>query len=246
MRLLASLEHYISSTDGHGLQLHQYASGRFTGDADGAPAVVSVNTDYPRDGRIRLTVEQGPEQPWTLSLRIPEWCGRYTLRHGSGDPVTGAVAEEGWLRVERTWAPGDEVVLELDLTPRLVVADPRVDAVRGCAAIERGPLVYCLEQADHPGGGLDDVSIDPAVPLTLKDRPDLLGGVVTVLAGGYRSIPVPSASGWWPYRTRPEAQSGSAIEPAAEGGTAIELTAIPYYAWANRSSGAMRVWLPTD
>jgi DUF1680 family protein len=131
-----------------------------------------------------------------------------------------------------------------------VVADPRVDAVRGCAAIERGPLVYCLEQADHPGGGLDDVSIDPAVPLTLKDRPDLLGGVVTVLAGGNRRTPPPTASGWWPYRARPQAPTGSSPEPAAghtpDGETAIELTAIPYYAWANRSSGAMRVWLPTD
>ncbi|MFC1440593.1 beta-L-arabinofuranosidase domain-containing protein [Streptacidiphilus sp. N1-10] len=246
MRLLASLEHYLSSTDGNGLQLHQYASGRFSGDAAGAPAVVSVNTDYPRDGRIRVTVEQSPGQPWTLSLRIPEWCDRYSLRHGgSGDPVAEAVAAEGWLRVERTWAPGDELVLELDLTPRLVVADPRVDAVRGCAAIERGPLVYCLEQADHPGGGLDDVSIDPAVPLTVKERPDLLGGVVTVLAAGNRSTPPPTASGWWPYRARPEAQSDSPA-PAPDGGTAIELTAIPYYAWANRSSGAMRVWLPTD
>jgi DUF1680 family protein len=251
MRLLASLEHYVSSTDGHGLQLHQYASGRFSGDVAGMPAVVSVNTDYPRDGRIRVAVEESPERPWALSLRIPEWCGQYTLRHaGTGAPVTEAVLQEGWLRVERTWAAGDEVVLELDLAPRLVVADLRVDAVRGCAAIERGPLVYCLEQADHPGGGLDDVSIDPAVPLTLKDRPDLLGGVVTVLAGGNRRTPPPTASGWWPYRARPQAPTGSSPEPAAghtpDGETAIELTAIPYYAWANRSSGAMRVWLPTD
>ncbi|RAG86469.1 glycoside hydrolase family 127 protein [Streptacidiphilus pinicola] len=241
MRLLGSLEHYLATTDGRGVQLHQYASGRFEGEAHGLPIIVSANTDYPWQGRIEITVEETPVQPWTLSLRIPQWCTEYTLVHADGgEPVDGVVLDDGWLRVGRAWAPGQQVVLELEMRPRLVVADPRVDAVRGCVAIERGPLVHCLEQQDQPGGGLDAVTIDPAVPLAVKERPDLLGGVVTVVAGGQRHT-LPDA-GWWPYAP---ATDTTATADSRAPGRAMELTAVPYYAWANRGTGSMRVWLPT-
>ncbi len=254
MRLLASLEHYVASTDGRGIQLHQFASGSFGGEAFGAPLSVSVNTDYPWDGRITVTVERSPaDRAWTLSLRRPQWCtdasvrtlaasGEEPAHEGPGEPVD-ASARDGWLRITRVWRPGERVVLELDMEPRLTRADRRVDAVRGAAAIERGPLVYCLEQVDHPGGGLDDVVLDTSRPLTVKHRPDLLGGVTTVLAGGYRRTdPDP---GWWPYASRP-ADAGPGRAPSGARVRPIELTAIPYYAWANRRIGSMRVWLPTS
>ena len=239
MRLLASLEHYLASTDGDGVQLHQYADGTFRGEASGAPVIVSVNTDYPWDGRITVSVDEAPaDVPWTLSLRIPQWCDRFTVQHGDQtDDETSAPMEDGWLRLTRTWTPGEHVVLELDLEPRLTRADPRVDAVRGCVAIERGPLVYCLEQVDHPGGGLDDVVIDTSRPLAAKHRPDLLGGVTTILGSGYRQTI--ASQGWWPY------PAGSGIEAGDQDSNGrIELVAIPYFAWANRQDGAMRVWLP--
>jgi DUF1680 family protein len=239
MRLMASLQHYLASADAGGLQIHQYVSGRYAGDLAGTPVAVTVGTDYPWQGAIALTVEESPaDRPWTLSLRVPQWCRDFRIQVGetvydrSDAPVT-----DGWLRLERSWAPGDQVVLELGMEPRLTTADPRVDAVRGCVAIERGPLVYCLEQVDHPGGGLDDMVIDTARPPAVKHRPDLLGGVTTVVAAGHRRH-IPEA-GWWPYRT---AEGAEAPEPAEP----LELTAIPYYAWANRRDGSMRVWLPTS
>jgi len=246
MRLMASLEHYIASTDGRGIQLHQFASGSFSGDVFGAPVGVSVHTEYPWNGRIAVIVDEGPaDQEWTLALRIPQWCTGFTVQgvdEGADEGEdSGSMPQDGWLRLTRAWTPGERVVLELDMEPRLTDADPRVDAVRGCVAIERGPLVYCLEQIDHPGGGLDDLVLDPTRPLAVKHRPDLLGGVTTVLASGYRrEIP---AAGWWPYPSRPGDGSRRAGR-AAKGGP-VELTAVPYYAWANRRDGAMRVWLPT-
>jgi DUF1680 family protein len=235
MRLLATLEHYLSSTDDNGLQIHQYVTGRYTGDLNGTPLAVRAETDYPWHGSIALTVEETPtDRPWTLSLRIPQWCNEYRVR--CGNETYDAPVTDGWLRLERTWTPGDELLLELVLDPRLTTADPRVDAVRGCVAIERGPLVYCLEQADHPGGGLDDIVIDTTHPLAVKHRPDLLGGVTTVVtAGSRRRIP---ETGWWPY--------APASDAAPDDGAPVELTAIPYYAWANREDGSMRVWLPTS
>lgn len=239
MRLLASLEHYVASTDDGGLQLHQYATGRYTGETAGSQVAVSVNTDFPWSGTVRVAVEEGPaDRPWTLSLRIPSWCAGHRVRV-AGHDLAGAVAD-GWLRLERRWSPGDEVVLDLSMPPRLTQADPRVDAVRGCAAIERGPLVYCLEGVDHPGGGLDDVVIDPRTPLTEERAPDLLGGVTTVTAAGHRrTLP---ETGWWPYRDATAPGTAGSDQPH---GTPLELTAIPYYAWANRTDGPMRVWIPT-
>ncbi|MBM9503005.1 glycoside hydrolase family 127 protein [Actinacidiphila acididurans] len=238
MRLLASLEHYVASTDSTGLQLHQYATGRYTAEINGAPLVVSAHTDYPWSGTIRITVEECPaDTPWTLSLRIPQWCTDHRLSVNGGTPAA-TVSDDGWLRLERVWAPEDRVTLDLVLTPRLVEADPRVDAVRGCVAIERGPLVYCLEGVDHPGGGLDDVVIDTGRPLTEVHRPGLLGGVVTVTATGRRrTLP---AAGWWPYRGATDPG-----RPASLPDTGLNLTAVPYYSWANRQDGSMRVWLPT-
>ncbi|MEU2337788.1 beta-L-arabinofuranosidase domain-containing protein [Streptomyces sp. NPDC013172] len=235
MRLLASLEHYLASGDGQGLQIHQFVTGTYaTGQVR-----VRAETDYPWHGTVAFTVEETPaDGPWTLSLRIPQWCREFRVRCGSGSyDQSDAPVENGWLRLTRDWTPGDRVVLELGLEPRLTAADPRVDAVRGCVAIERGPLVHCLEQADHPGGGLDDIVLDPSRPLAVKHRPDLLGGVTTVVAAGRRRR-VPDR-GWWPYAAVTGTEAESDGEP-------VELTAVPYHVWANREDGSMRVWLPTS
>lgn len=243
MRLLASLDHYISSTDGRGLQLHQYATGEFRGDVAGAgsEAVVGVTTDYPRAGRVTANIIAAPaDREWTLSLRIPQWCTDFTVEYADRvEDETSASARDGWLRLTRRWTPGEQVVLDLGMKPRLIQADARVDAVRGCVAIEYGPLVYCVEQVDHPGGGLDDVVLDVSRPLAVKERPDLLGGVTTVIASGYRrSAP---AGQWWPYTAVADDKT-----ERESSGESVELTAIPYYAWANREDGSMRVWLPTS
>ncbi|MEU5312217.1 beta-L-arabinofuranosidase domain-containing protein [Streptomyces sp. NPDC021562] len=235
MRLLASLEHYLASGDEQGLQIHQFVTGTYaTGQVR-----VRAETDYPWHGTVAFTVEETPSDgPWTLSLRIPQWCREFRVRCGPDScDQSDAPVEHGWLRLTRDWSPGDRVVLELGLEPRLTAADPRVDAVRGCVAIERGPLVHCLEQADHPGGGLDDIVLDPSRPLAVKHRPDLLGGVTTVVAAGRRRR-VPDR-GWWPYA----AVTGA--EPEGDG-EPVELTAVPYHVWANREDGSMRVWLPTS
>ncbi|MFI0723218.1 glycoside hydrolase family 127 protein [Streptomyces sp. NPDC021224] len=245
MRLLASLEHYVATGSSTGLQLHQYATGRYAVDAAGAALSVSVNTRYPDDGTIAVTVEEAggdantaAARPWTLSLRIPQWCRRFAVTV-AGQPLAEPAAEDGWLHLERKWTPGDEVVLELRLDVRRTAADPRADAVRGCVAIERGPLVYCLEQADQDGGGLDDLVLDLSRPLTAVERPDLLGGVVTVRATGRRpAAPTAAGPAWWPYR---EADTATATDP----GEMVALTAVPYHAWANRRDGSMRVWIPT-
>ncbi|MGW6024055.1 glycoside hydrolase family 127 protein [Streptomyces sp. NPDC055099] len=213
MRLLASLPHYVASGDADGLQLHQYATGSYATDTGGA---VTVGTDYPWKGRITVTVDAAPaDRDWTLSLRIPSWCAEFTV--AAPDRQDRTEADGGWLRIRRRWLPGERVVLDLALDVRLTEPDPRVDAVRGCLAIERGPLVYCLEGVDQRvAPRLDEVTLAPDARLVPEHRPDLLGGVTVVTTTGHRR----------------------------SDGTPTPLTAVPYYAWAHREEGAMRVWIP--
>ena len=226
MRLLASLQHYLASADPGGLQVHQYATGRIRGGA----VELAVTTDYPWDGRVELVVDETGEEPWTLSLRVPPWAAGARLAVND-EPLE---AEPGYARIERGWRRGDRVTLELPMEPRLTAPHPRVDAVRGCLAIERGPLVYCLESADAPEGArVDDLRIDPGAPLRSVPRRDLLGGIVAVEAAGAHRPPAVDA-GWSDAGV---AQTG--------GGDRVELVAIPYALWGNRDEdGAMRVWIP--
>ncbi|HVG77312.1 MAG TPA: beta-L-arabinofuranosidase domain-containing protein [Patescibacteria group bacterium] len=229
MRLLASLGHYVATHDDSGLQIHQYAAARIK-----APGVtLGMETDYPWEGRVWLTVEEASAAARTLTLRVPGWCTGASVRVNDR-AAAGAEAAGGYVRLERTWSRGDVVELDLPMPARYVEAHPWIESTRGCVAIERGPLVYCLEQSDHPGMRLADLEIDAGAPLAAAWEPDRLDGVAVVRAHG-REID----TGAWQQRLyRP---LGSA-PPAAR--RPIALTAIPYYAWANREPGAMRVWMP--
>jgi uncharacterized protein len=211
MRTLAQLGGYLATTTDDGIQLQQYAAATVS---DGGRSL-SVRTDYPWDGRIEVTVTASDDAPWTLSLRVPEWSTDARLSDPDG---ATSVVQPGYATISRRWRAGDTVVLELPMPVRLSAAAPRVDAVRGCRAIERGPLVYAVEQIDQPAGlAVDDLHLVDADPsrLDAQARPDLLGGCVVV--------------------------RGPAI--GADGATG-EFTAIPYCLWSNRETGPMRVWIP--
>src|SRR6266540_883150 len=218
MRLIGSLGQYVATSDASGVQLHQYMSGTVTADR----IALQMQTDYPWDSRIMITVAQ-TDGPCSLRLRIPAWCKTPTI---NGTAVT---TSEGYASVERTWQPGDRIELDLPMPPRLTRAHSRMESTTASVAIERGPLVYCLEQCDH-SANIQDVSIDPSGQIQTEWRPDLLGGVVTVTASGHARQP-PSGL-YEPF---------DAPRPAAK---SVSLTAAPYFAWANRAPGAMRVWIP--
>jgi DUF1680 family protein len=218
-RLVASLSGYLATTDHSGLQVHLYAAGEINTTVDGSPVRIITRSDYPWDGRIELTVTT--DAPLTLSLRVPGWCQDVRL---DGEPVES----DGYVRVRRDWSGGATVTLDLPMTPRVVRPHPRIDAVRGCVAITRGPLVYCVEQADLPAGvTLEDVRIDPAAPVAVDRLPDI---PVALKVGGAVEPPTSDQL----YRT-------SAEDP----GEPLALTAVPYFLWGNRTPGPMRVWIPT-
>lgn len=234
MRTLSSLEHYlVTSTEG-GLQLHQYASGEVTVEHLGDEVELRVTTDYPWEGRIAVEVVRTPASPWALSLRVPGWCTDTTLAV-NGAAHASERDREGYVTLTRAWEAGDVVTLDLAMPVRLTEPHPRIDAVRGCLAIERGPLVYCLEEVDLPDGvALEDVELRAGAVPDATFTPDLLGGVVTVTAAAQVRIPV----SWSQLLYRSvHGDDGDTTRP-------VELRAVPYYAWGNRGVGTMRVWIP--
>jgi hypothetical protein len=215
MRLIATLGQYLATTDASGVQIHQYAPATLST----ADFALRIESNYPWDGRVSIDVERAPKH---LRLRVPNWC--------AGATVNGQAAQaaDGYVTVQPK--DGERIELNLPMPARLTRAHPRVESCIGSVAIERGPLVYCLEEVDNTG--VQDVTIDPAAPLSESWHGDLLGGVTTVVAQGTVHEP-------------PEALYAPADQlPSA--GERTTLTAVPYYAWANRAPGAMRVWIPTS
>jgi hypothetical protein len=231
MRTIASLGHLMVTADDSGVQVHQYASGSLVADLGGGDTIIlAVRTRYPWHGSIHLDVVGAPEGACTVSLRVPGWCVGASLRVNDA-PVDLAI-RRGYATLVRRWRQGDQVALDLPVAPRWTLADRRVDAIRGCAAIEAGPVVYCFEDADLASDTcLDDYTVDAAEPLRTVDRPDILGGTMTVECAGYHLLDVPAT---WPY--------GSLDPPGP--GREVTLTAIPYHRWDNRDRGRMRVWMP--
>jgi hypothetical protein len=213
MRTFASLHHYLATSTGDTLTVHQYATATITG----AGLTVELDTNYPWDGVVGLRVTAAPAGAREIALRVPAWSATAAL--AADDQIESAervpVPLDRYLRLRRAWRTGDEVRLHLDVTPRWTRPDPRADALRGCVAIERGPLVYCLEQTDQPGR-LDELAVLPGTPLT--ERATTLPGI-----GATIQVAAPGRHA----RDR-----------------AVTVSAIPYFQWDNRGPGAMRVWIP--
>ncbi|WP_236568139.1 MULTISPECIES: glycoside hydrolase family 127 protein [unclassified Nocardiopsis] len=225
-RTLATWHTYAASADGGGLTLLQYAGMRITADLGGGGVLgVVVETAYPDDGAVTVRITDPPSGPTALRLRVPSWARGAVLEEGG----RRRTVEPGLAVVERVLVPGEEVRLLLPMEPRFTWPDPRIDAVRGCVAVERGPLVYCAESIDLPPGvGLDDLLVDTSVPPVDREGGVLLHGRAHGPGGA-------GADGGdvWPY--------GARREP---GGGAVRFTLSPYHRWAERGPTAMRVWLP--
>jgi uncharacterized protein len=232
MRLVASLGHYVATAAADVLYVHLLAQAQVSAPLAGGVLSLDVATDYPWSGAVEFRVRECPEAECALAVRIPGWSREVTVAL-NGEPLPTQVDDRGYLVVRRRWRPGDVLACGLDVTPRRTYPDGRIDALRGTVAVERGPLVYCFEQADQD----DDVSLaDLALgPGELSERPEVLPGVgPTVLVEASAAGLAAPGLGGLPYRARPDrAPAGS-----------VAAVALPYFQWDNRDGGAMRVWLP--
>jgi DUF1680 family protein len=233
MRLLASLQHYLASTSGDTLYLHQFTGASVAAPLAGGTLGVEMSADLPWSGEVTVRITQAPSGPSGLALRVPAWSTPPPLLV-NGEPVPAEQAQ-GYLTVTRTWQPGDVLSWTFSLSPRWVYPHPRIDAVRGCAAIERGPLVYCFETVDQTDGtDLDDLALAAGTPLSEQpgELPEI-GRTVLVEVDAH-----PIGAGL------PSELPFTAGVPATERGPVQRARALPYFQWDNRDGQPMRVWLP--
>jgi DUF1680 family protein len=234
-RLMASIQAYLVTRDAHGLQVHMPFRGSVSTGIPGGAVAFTVDTGHPWEGTTDIEIARTTStEAWALSVRSPEWARKQNAKL----TVNGHPAEVCWdgsyARVTRRWSPGDRLQIHNSMPVRVLRPHWRVDAVRNCVALQRGPLVYCLEGDDlGEGTAVEDVFLDLARPLEpAHDVPTGLQGYVEVaLVGSARR-----AEG--PGQLYGEAEgSGLATEP-------LPLTFVPYFSRSNRESGTMRVWLP--
>ena len=230
LRTIASLSGLIATKNTDGVQIHQYMPSTIrTGSAE-APIRLTISTTYPASGAITVRIDETPDLPWHLSLRVPAWASQFEVTVNSEQSCPST--DDGYVRISRSWKPGDFVTLAFPVQPRLTRFHPAADGLRNTVALEVGPEVFCLEDFDQPlDTDLNLVSIDSTAPI----------GETTVVIQGTTERALTLAgyvargalqSSWMPYDEAPSARE------------AIALRAIPYRLWANRGPSTMRVHIP--
>ncbi|MGI8743284.1 MAG: glycoside hydrolase family 127 protein [Bryobacteraceae bacterium] len=232
-RVLASLPGYFYATSKRGVYVNFYDNSDLNWHLeDGTALQIRQSTEYPWSGRVSLTVSPTGEKDFTLYARIPRWSSATAVSVNGAS--AGAPQPGEYLAITRRWKRGDRVELQFDMDPKLLAANPQVVEDNGKVAVQRGPLVYCLEQIDQQTKLADLLFANPAMSFEASFRGDLLGGIeVLKHDGAAYETPVASEPLYLPLNQA----ASRKIKPAA-------LTLIPYYAWANREQTAMEVWIP--
>ncbi|MDN5562705.1 MAG: glycoside hydrolase family 127 protein [Luteococcus sp.] len=216
-RLVASLGAYAATVSGKTLSIQQWFDGVVELPEQIGEGRLVIETDYPNSGVIKIRLEGTPAPGARLRMRVPSWCEKHVYNGRN------ALVVDGYF--DQKLVEGYEAVLDFKMEPRFVFAHPRVDAVRGCRALLRGPVVYCAEGVDNPQ--LEN--------LVFQTKAEVVPGA----EGELPTIQVPAN-----FRRKPQAlYSRTMIAVDAEARTT---TLVPYAAWGNRGTSPMRVWLPTE
>jgi DUF1680 family protein len=234
-RTFGSLPGYFYSTSADGIYAHLYDNSELNWHLEnGVGLKVVQKTSYPWDGNVEITVTPAEATDFTFYLRIPGWADHAQVAVNS--KAVAGVTPGQYLPIRRRWSPGDVIQLKVEVVPQVITANPRVADDSGRVAIQRGPLIYCLEEIDQPSGiSLSDVAVSPgrrpAEQFQTEFKNDLLGGMVVL------------------HHTGAVYQRGAAekLLYSRYGGDSLRtqktpLTFIPYYAWANRQATSMQVW----
>jgi DUF1680 family protein len=232
VRTIAEVGSYAYGKSGDKVWVHLYGGNTLDTElADGSRLRLSQETDYPWDGRVKIAIDAAPGRACSLMLRIPGWARGAALSL-NGMPVQQRPEPGTYIEMRRAWSAGDVLQLTLPMPVRLMQAHPLVEEARNQVAIQRGPVVYCLESTDLTGDvQMSDVAIPRGIELKPRFDPSLLGGI-TVLEGRAESWP---EADW----SRQLYRELSGTKP-----NSIDLKLIPYYAWGNRGRSEMTVWMP--
>lgn len=226
-RLICSIGQFLYTVDERGVWIHQYAPSSAELPVPGGRAKIHQETSYPWAGEVLLRIpETVPGARWALRFRVPEYAGEARAW------INGAEAPcrengSGYVELERVWEAGDELKVSFDLPARVVRPHPRLREAAGLVAVQRGPLVYCAEEADN-GKDLHQLRLKIDEPMDVEPAPGLPSGVRAIVASGVR---------------RTEADGAPLYAADKEKTEVCRIRLVPYFAWGNRGAGEMRVWL---
>lgn len=228
-RTIASIQTYFYSLNSHRLYVHLYGANTAHFDVGGSHIHVEQKTHYPWDGNVDITIQTASAAQFELALRIPGWCRRFGVSV-NGEPQA-LEPRNGYVVLSRTWNSGDAVTLSLDMPVERIAAHPLIRQNAGHVALQRGPLVYCIEEVDNVAR-LANVVLPHDAPLQATFDPELLGGATVITGEAVRIEP----ADWGAEMYQPQAVTRFTRMP-------LTMKAIPYFLWANRKEGEMRVWI---
>ncbi|ADH61394.1 protein of unknown function DUF1680 [Thermoanaerobacter mathranii subsp. mathranii str. A3] len=228
-RLLASLGKYIYSIRDNELYVHLYVDSEVQTKISENEVKVRQETEYPWDGRIVINILPERELDFTLALRIPGWCKDAKVSVNGEEIDISGIMDKGYAKIKRLWKPGDRIELLLSMTVMRVKANPNVREDEGRVAIQRGPVIYCLEEMDN-GPNLNNIVLPKECKFEVKYEKDLLNGVCVIETEAERED-----YGSWGEELY-KVDVNVSYKP-------VRIKFIPYFAWANRAPGEMMVWV---
>lgn len=228
-RLLSSLGDYLYSVNNDTIYSHLFIGGKTQVELNGNSIELTQVSELPWQGKVLYEVSVDGPVSFGLAVRIPGWSDHASIYVNGEEIELSGLMKDGYAVIHREWKNGDKVELKLDMSIKRMKSHPKIRANAGKVALQRGPIVYCIEEADN-GGNLQHVRLPKNAELKLAFNDELAGGVVTIEADGL----IEEASDWSDelYAANAELQQ----KPK-------KLTFIPYYTWANRGEGEMMVWV---
>jgi len=232
-RTFTALGGYFYSTSKEGLWTHFYDNSTLDWQLESGTALKAVvKTGQPWRGNVEITLTPSKQEEFTLFLRIPSWSLNTKVLI-NGEAATETARPNTYLALKRAWKAGDKVTLTLDISSRIVHANPRVPENFGKVSLQRGPIVYALEQHDNSGANVFDVAIDPRTPIVAEAAPGLLGGITILRHQGLT------------YE-KPLDQQPLYSFTAPKAARPVSLTFVPYYTFNDRGPASMTVWIPVQ
>lgn len=228
VRLIESLGSYIYSYNHETVFVNLYIGSKAEISLDGKELRLIQDTSYPWGGTVDFEVNLENSLEFTLALRLPEWCTGAKVKVNVEEIDTSMHINNGYILIKRAWKNKDTVSLELDMPVQIISAHPQVRADAGKVAIQRGPIVYCIEEADN-GNNLSAISIDLASEWSIEYDDALFSGTVVIEGKGKRI----DEREW----------ENQLYKPFKYIEREINIKAIPYFLWGNRGEGEMMVWI---
>jgi len=240
-RFLPSIPGYIYAQKKNNIYVNLFVEGEAQITSGDGVVKIKQETGYPWDGEVKISINPEKSQQFTLHIRVPGWAQNqpvpsdlYKFLKKNDDKVSLKVngktitlkLEKGYAVIKRKWKKGDIVEFEIPMPVRRVVAHENVEDDLNKVAIQKGPIVYCIEGKDHMDGHVLNFLLPDTAKFTANFREDMLNGIETITTTVY---------------SLSRGENKEFIEKKI-----LEMLAIPYYSWANRGPGEMMVWIPGD